>query len=272
MVRQRPVGNGPRKHGDREETRVTEASLVERPAEAHYRHIVRLEGVQKYFGAVQALRDIDLAVGRNEIVGLIGDNGAGKSTLIKVHDRRARSRPRGASSSATASSTSPTIRCAWRTSCRSRRSTRTSRWPRSSRCGATSSSAARSPTASASSTSSARRRSPTRSCTSAIGFRGVGITVDSTVAQALGRRAPGHRDRPGDALQRRPHRARRADGGARRRGGAQGPRLRPAHQGLGPRLHLHRAQPRARPRGGRPAGDARPRPGRRRDRSRRTCR
>lgn len=46
--------------------------------------IVRMENVQKYFGAIQALRDVDLAVGRNEIVGLIGDNGAGKSTLIKV--------------------------------------------------------------------------------------------------------------------------------------------------------------------------------------------
>jgi simple sugar transport system ATP-binding protein len=54
------------------------------PTHAAFRHIVRMEGVQKYFGAVHALRNIDLAIGRNEIVGLIGDNGAGKSTLIKV--------------------------------------------------------------------------------------------------------------------------------------------------------------------------------------------
>jgi simple sugar transport system ATP-binding protein len=49
-----------------------------------YQHIVRAEGISLSYGNIRALSDIDLAIGRNEIVGLIGDNGAGKSTLIKV--------------------------------------------------------------------------------------------------------------------------------------------------------------------------------------------
>ena len=51
---------------------------------AGYEHAVRLERVGVTYGKVVALRDVTLAVGRDEIVGLIGDNGAGKSTLIKV--------------------------------------------------------------------------------------------------------------------------------------------------------------------------------------------
>jgi simple sugar transport system ATP-binding protein len=59
-------------------------AVREARASGDFGDIVRLENVQKYFGAIRALSDISLTIGRNEIVGLIGDNGAGKSTLIKV--------------------------------------------------------------------------------------------------------------------------------------------------------------------------------------------
>jgi simple sugar transport system ATP-binding protein len=46
--------------------------------------LLELRGITKRFGPIEVLRGIDLTIGANEAVGLIGDNGAGKSTLVKL--------------------------------------------------------------------------------------------------------------------------------------------------------------------------------------------
>ncbi len=57
------------------------------PSRANGEPLVRLSGVEKWFGDLHVLQDIDLSVERGEVVVVIGPSGSGKSTLCRAINR-----------------------------------------------------------------------------------------------------------------------------------------------------------------------------------------
>ena len=46
--------------------------------------MIEVRNITKYFGNIQVLKGIDLAVNKGEIVTIMGASGAGKTTLLQI--------------------------------------------------------------------------------------------------------------------------------------------------------------------------------------------
>lgn len=47
-------------------------------------NLIKVEGIEKRFGKVEALKGVSLKTAEGSVTGLIGPDGAGKSTLMKI--------------------------------------------------------------------------------------------------------------------------------------------------------------------------------------------
>jgi len=65
----------------------TDTSTQDSPAAETHRPLVVLDKVNKHFGDLHVLRDIDLTIGEGEVVVIIGPSGSGKSTLCRTINR-----------------------------------------------------------------------------------------------------------------------------------------------------------------------------------------
>ena len=61
--------------------------MTETPSTPARRPLVVLDKVNKHFGELHVLQDIDLTVGEGEVVVVIGPSGSGKSTLCRAINR-----------------------------------------------------------------------------------------------------------------------------------------------------------------------------------------
>src|SRR5215468_5915333 len=63
------------------------AAAPDRTSETTREPMVVIEGVNKHFGDLHVLRDINLTVGKGEVVVVLGPSGSGKSTLCRTINR-----------------------------------------------------------------------------------------------------------------------------------------------------------------------------------------
>jgi glutamate transport system ATP-binding protein len=66
---------------------MTEPALASEPATGSTQPLVVLDGVNKWFGDLHVLKDIDVEIARGEVVVVIGPSGGGKSTLCRAINR-----------------------------------------------------------------------------------------------------------------------------------------------------------------------------------------